>query len=348
MKKLLLLLNAGLIFLTLMSYLSASTHPTTTKIFYFLGLGYPWMLLFNILAIAFWAFRKQRYWLYSLVVLLIGWGNFTRYWGLSLTDGSTKKQSIKILTCNAGGFEYDTKNKSEVQKNISNANTFFIENAPDIVCLQEYADTHKQAAEQPKIFSYFSNYYVVHPTEKALIILSKYPIINSGYIDFNAGNNDAIFADVNINGSLTRVYSVHLKSNSVSGRTTSLIKNKEFDKESASESRSVLSQVRKQYSVRAAQAEKLKIHIAQSPYPVVVCGDFNDTPQTYTYSTIAENLQDSWQEKGFGRGSTYAGAIPFLRIDYILTDKKLDVLDCDVLRDADFSDHYPVMVKIGF
>ena len=348
MKKLLLLFNAGLIFFTLISYLSASTSPASTKLFYFVGLAYPWLLIFNILFIGFWLFKKQRYWLYSLAVLLIGWGSLTKYWGLSLTGGSTKKQTIKILTYNTGGFEYDTEDRSEIPKRIAQANALFTENKPDIICFQEYAETHKTAAEQARVFPYFSNFYIVHPVEKSLLILSKYPVVNSGFLNFETGNNDVIFADINVNSSLTRVYCVHLKSNSVSGRTTTLIKNKEFDKASASTSRSVLSQVKKEYSVRAEQAEKLKKHIEQSPYPVIVCGDFNDTPQTYTYATVAENLQDSWQEKGFGRGSTYAGAIPFLRIDYILTSKKFDIIDCDVLRSASFSDHYPVSAVIGF
>ncbi len=348
MRKLLLLFNAGLIFFTLMSYLSASTAPDTTKIFYFIGLAYPWLLIFNLLFIGFWIMKKQRYWLYSLVTLLIGWGNITKYWGLSLLDGSTKKQTIKILTYNTGGFEYEIKERTEIPKRIAEANKFFTEEKPDVICLQEYAETHKMASDQARLFPYLSSFYMAHPTEKSLLIFSKYPILSTGFLNFDTGNNDVIFADINVNGSISRIYCAHFKSNSVSGRTTSLIKNKDFDKESAVASRSVLNQVRKQYSVRAGQAEKLKAHISLSPYPVIVCGDFNDTPQTYTYFSVAENLQDTWQEKGFGRGSTYAGAIPFLRIDYILASKKLEVIDCDVLRNADFSDHFPVSAVIGF
>jgi endonuclease/exonuclease/phosphatase family metal-dependent hydrolase len=347
MRKLLLLLNAGLIFFTLMSYLSASTSPTSTKIFYLVGLAYTWLLSFNILFIGFWLFKKQRYWLYSLVTILIGWGNLTKYWGLSLLDGSTKKQTIKVLTYNTDSFDYILEEKTESAKRTVEVNNFLTEEKPDVICFQEHATTHKMAAEQTQVFSYLRNFYTAHPVEKALIIFSKYPILNTGSLNFDTGNNDVIFADISVNGSVIRVYCVHFKSNSVSERTTTLIKNKEFDKESVTTSRSVLSQVKKQYSIRAEQAEKLKAHIDLSPYSVIVCGDFNDTPQTYTYFSVAENLQDTWEAKGFGRGSTYAGAIPFLRIDYILASKKLDVIDCDVLRSANFSDHYPVSAIIG-
>jgi endonuclease/exonuclease/phosphatase family metal-dependent hydrolase len=348
MRKILLILNAVLIFFTLMSYLSASTNPATTKIFYFIGLAYNWLLIFNLIFIGFWLLKKQRYWLYSLTVLLIGWGNLTKYWGLSLFDGNTKKQTIKVLTYNTNSFDYITKEKAEIPKRFADVNDFLKEEKPDIICFQEHASVHKVALEQAQTLPYLTNFYVVHPVEKALVMFSKYPVLNTGFLNFDTGNNDVIFADINVNGSLVRCYCVHLKSNSVSGRTTTLIQNKEFDKESATTSRSVLSQVKKQYSVRAGQAEKLKAHIASSPYPVIVCGDFNDTPQTYTYFSVAENLQDTWQEKGFGRGSTYDGAIPFLRIDYILASKNLDVIDCDVLRSANFSDHFPVSAVIGF
>jgi endonuclease/exonuclease/phosphatase family metal-dependent hydrolase len=76
---------------------------------------------------------------------------------------------------------------------------------------------------------------------------------------------------------------------------------------------------------------------------VVVCGDFNDTPNSYTYHQISKGLNDAFREAGSGIGTTYVGKIPFLRIDYILYSKeRFDPLYFKVIR-KNLSDHYPVV-----
>ena len=84
-----------------------------------------------------------------------------------------------------------------------------------------------------------------------------------------------------------------------------------------------------------------------SPYKVIVCGDFNDTPQSYTYNLLSENLNDSFKTKGVGFGTTYAGSIPALRIDYILTHEKIKVQSHKILKE-NYSDHFPVICKFLF
>jgi endonuclease/exonuclease/phosphatase family metal-dependent hydrolase len=100
-------------------------------------------------------------------------------------------------------------------------------------------------------------------------------------------------------------------------------------------------------AMRAEQAEQLRAHILSSPHPVIVCGDFNDTPNSYTYHHIAAGLTDAFEEKGFGLGTTFGGALPMLRIDYLLTDPGIRVHDCRVVRDTEWSDHYPVWGVFG-
>ena len=96
------------------------------------------------------------------------------------------------------------------------------------------------------------------------------------------------------------------------------------------------------------QAEKLREHIVASKYPVIVCGDFNDTPNSYVYAVLSKGMIDTFREKGLGPGTTFAGDLPLLRIDYILTEKSMATYSCKVARDAVFSDHYPVFSSVGF
>jgi endonuclease/exonuclease/phosphatase family metal-dependent hydrolase len=341
MLRFLLFINACVIAMTLAAYLSASTAPATTWLFYFFGLAYPWFLLGNLGFMILWFLKKKRYWLYSLLTLLVGWSNIGKFWGTSLWSGAESAKNVKILTCNIGGGSAITE-KMDLNQYRIELNSFLNEVKPDIICYQEHCVSDACIKEQYDKYPFLKSFYAAHPIAKSLTIFSKFPVINSGCVGLSTTYNDAIFADLNINGSMVRVYCVHLKSNSVSNRTTSLIENHVINKETAETSRFVLGVVKRTYSDRAIQAEILRKHIESSPYPVIIGGDFNDTPQTYTYATISENLLDAWQERGFGRGSTYAGAIPFLRIDFLLSDKKIPVVDCHVHRDFLFSDHYPV------
>jgi endonuclease/exonuclease/phosphatase family metal-dependent hydrolase len=92
---------------------------------------------------------------------------------------------------------------------------------------------------------------------------------------------------------------------------------------------------------RARQAEALKKEIEDSPYKVIVCGDFNDTPTSYTYRTVSSGLKDAFISGGVGMSGTYAGKLPSFRIDYILYDKKFSSANYEVVKE-ELSDHYPV------
>ena len=105
--------------------------------------------------------------------------------------------------------------------------------------------------------------------------------------------------------------------------------------------------MRKTAIVRSKEARTIKENIVKSPYPVVVCGDFNDIPVSYTYHVLSEGLQDAFQESAWGFGKTYAGHIPALKIDNILLDNSLEALHCHIPK-IPFSDHYPVVAQFKF
>jgi endonuclease/exonuclease/phosphatase family metal-dependent hydrolase len=96
------------------------------------------------------------------------------------------------------------------------------------------------------------------------------------------------------------------------------------------------------YLLRAAQATEIKAEILKSPYPVIVCGDMNDVPNSYSYQTIGNNLQDAFAEKGRGVGRTFKFLSPTLRIDYIFHSKELELNQVQVIRPS-LSDHHPVV-----
>jgi endonuclease/exonuclease/phosphatase family metal-dependent hydrolase len=101
------------------------------------------------------------------------------------------------------------------------------------------------------------------------------------------------------------------------------------------------------YRIRAQQARLIALEIGKSPYPVIVCGDFNDTPTSFAYHRIAKNLEDSFIKSGKGTGNTYNNTLlPPIRIDYILHSKIFQSSAFSVLN-APYSDHFPIMATVG-
>ena len=102
--------------------------------------------------------------------------------------------------------------------------------------------------------------------------------------------------------------------------------------------------MKKAFVIRANQVDILKRNIDHSPYPVIICGDFNDTPASYTYHEMTAGFHDSFCKAGTGfLGSTYAGNFPSFRIDYILYDDAFTASNYSK-NSINFSDHYPVQV----
>jgi endonuclease/exonuclease/phosphatase family metal-dependent hydrolase len=92
---------------------------------------------------------------------------------------------------------------------------------------------------------------------------------------------------------------------------------------------------------RAEQAATLRAHIDECPYPVIVCGDFNDTPVSFTYRTVKGDLEDSFTQSGKGTANTYNGKLPSFRIDYIFYSPVFTSYNFEV-SNLNHSDHFPI------
>ena len=109
--------------------------------------------------------------------------------------------------------------------------------------------------------------------------------------------------------------------------------------------KSIVNKLGMGYKFRGQQADIVRKHLDESPYPAIVCGDFNDVPNSYTYFQIKGNRQDVFVRKGNGIGRSFTAISPTLRIDYILADKKFDVLQYNRSL-VPWSDHYPVVADL--
>jgi endonuclease/exonuclease/phosphatase family metal-dependent hydrolase len=78
-----------------------------------------------------------------------------------------------------------------------------------------------------------------------------------------------------------------------------------------------------------------------------VCGDFNDTPSSYSYRLLSSGLHDAFRHGGRGNSFSYNGNLPAVSIDHILVAKNYPVYGFRVVRKV-AGDHYPVRAEIGY
>lgn len=220
-----------------------------------------------------------------------------------------------------------------------------------ILCLQEYYNERSSSVfnTEAKIKKGGFNYsYVSVNTrnrigaEFGLAIFSKIPIINWGVVPLGETHqNKAIFADMVYQEDTIRIYNVHLYSMKL--KVDDWIKEEEKDKR-IDKTKETFYRIRKGFKRHAKEADRLKEHALASPYPVVITGDFNELPYSYTYLSFNDFLQNSFEEAGNGLGFTYRENPSFIRIDNQFSDKTFDVVSHKVHNDLNYSDHYPISV----
>ena len=339
MVKFLLKLNFWVIFFTLIAYITPFVSPHTMSFLIYVGLAYPWLLVLNLIFIVLWSVSRYRYWWYSAVCVVMGWNYLTTIFGFSFFQDKKPKVDLKVMTYNLGYLPISSKKLIRLNEFIENQNC-------DIICLQEFCNSDNNLKIQAERVSPLSKFpYKVHGDHSLNAIFSKYPITNSGVLRFETQNqtNGCLYVDLQIQDKTIRCYDVHLQSNKVTGLMDELEEQGVYERQATwLKLYTLLKRIRLAAQLRAKQAELIANHIAQSQYPLIVCGDFNDIPVSYSYSVVSKNLKDAFKESGRGFAKTYAGNIPALKIDFIFTDKSIKSHNTEILK-VYFSDHFPTI-----
>lgn len=318
-------------------------NPEHSSFLAFVALTFPIWAVLTVGLLLYWVVVNARYIYLSFIGLICCINSINNLVALDISRSVDTPVKLKVVSFNFSNSTSLYKDKRQSKKNVSSFKKNFRNINADIYCIQETEDASR------KILDRLLGDYETHFFHKngGTAIYSKFPIQNSGKIDFGLKTNSGVYVDIVINGSTQRIYNVHLKSNRISEDEITEIRDIDntYDK-NLQETKGILFKYGKHGLQRVQQLEKLLKHIEQCPYPVILCGDFNEPPQTYVYKQTLSKLQDSFREKGMGIGSTYAGKIPFLRIDYIFTDRKHTVIDYKKLA-FPWSDHYPIISTIG-
>ncbi len=320
----------------------------------FAGLFFPIILVINLIFLAYWLFRKKPYWGLSLAGILLSSRALLVTFGHHPGGNKATPQTghFTIMTFNSSSmglkrYEEDTDLKQSIYTTLLSA-------SPDILCIQEFYTnsgpdhTDHLGAIQEKLhypYQYFTCDKTRWNTWKyGIVLFSKYPIISachipSGHSDVGSGSS-ILQADIKINEHIIRVFTAQLQSYMFRRKDYAALQGE------TTQAKGLISRMKHTFGKRAAQAEQLAALIKESPYPTIVCGDFNDTPVSYTYNTIAPGLKDAFLEQGWGIGRTLSFLAPTLRIDYILTQSPFHINGFSSFPHKGF-EHFPIMASLS-
>lgn len=346
-------LNYSFVGALLLSYLSVFISPEKIWVLAFFGLAYPFLLIINFGFVVFWIYKKRKTFLISLIAILLGWTYLVSYIQIPLKKQNTNTETVKnkfnILSFNVRLF--DLYNWNEGDNTSGEIFDFINANQFDFICFQEFFTKNKGELSKRSILKRLNKEYSTHIVytyegdnhNYGIATFSKYPIINRGVINFSKSSNSSIFTDVIINKDTVRIFNNHLQSIRFNKKNYSFITNSKIlkDDEKLKEIKDISYRLRDAFIKRASQARILSNHIKNSPYPVIVCGDFNDVPVSYTYKKMRGELNDSYLEAGKGFGTTYMGKFPSFRIDFIFHSEKIKCVNFDI-PDVHLSDHFPI------
>lgn len=329
-----------------------------------LGVGFAFLFFASLALMFFWMAIRSKWFILPFFAMLIGFRPINAFFALHpFTPKKLAKPeaAIRVMQWNVERFD-EMKNipRSGKRKEIL---AFIRKQSPDIICMQEFLETHNPALMDPNIayfrdslgYSYYS-YAMDHRRpdglyEHGVAIFSRFPIINTHRRKFGGpkalqADESFLTADINVNGQTIRVLTTHLQSLLFAKKDFDAMKEIKANGEvTLDDSRSIFRKFKQAYNSRQKQAEKIRRALDASPYPEIICGDFNDVPNSFVYNEVRGDRKDVWTRSGFGIGRTFSFISPTLRIDYIFTDPRIKVVQ---VRNPHphLSDHFPVIADL--
>ncbi len=320
-----------------------------------------YLLLALIIFFLFWLFKKSLWCLISLVTVIAGWHAVINIFPVNFSSSFTiakKPGSIRVMSWNVEQFNIlHHKDHPEVKQEMFDLINKY---DPDIACFQEMVAGDKKKGinyfpdiqKALRFVDYLYSYSLKDDFDKyhhfGRIIFSKLPIINKQTLVNYPNDYNATFQYIDVlkDNDTIRIFNVHLQSLKFSQANLNYLDKAGINSDSnITESKSIISKIKTGFIKRSEQADFIKDEINHSPHTVIVCGDFNDVPNSYPYETIGAGLQNAFVKKGYGIARTFTTISPTLRIDNIFVDKKFDVVQFTRVKKL-LSDHFPILADL--
>jgi len=263
-----------------------------------------------------------------------------------------KPHRLTVLTWNTNCMSrYQKPEKNEVLR-------YLMQQDADIICLQEVdvykSNTYLTLQEVKDIlhrkyrYSYLDFSVYNKYRQFGTMVWSKYPLIHKQSIHYATGGNLSNRCDVVIGKDTIRIFNNHLESYMFKAEDLEDLETQRNYDGLRSSARKLETKWKRALPLRNAQARVVRAEIEKSPYPVIVVGDFNSMPLSYTYLTISRGLHDAWAETSWGRwGTTCTKRNIGVHIDYILSSPSLVPVSCTIQKTTG-SDHRPVVATLAW
>lgn len=328
-------------------YFQPQAHPLLSCI----GLAFPIFWCANFLFLLFWSVVYRKYIFLSLLAIIGCWDATYTYCPINLFPNSKEEGTIKILSFNTEAF---SERKPHTKESPNPILSYLANSHADIICLQECVWGNKL---QKKDINYalkeypYKHHYSFAKDLNGLGCYSRYPILSATPIKYKSYGNGSIVYRIKVDKDTLIVINNHLESFKIHDSDIEIYhslldtpNNSKF----TSNSKALLKKLMLPSATRAQQVDSLVHIITNSPeQKIIVCGDFNDSPISYTHRRISQHLQDAFKQSGNGLGISYHENRFYFRIDHIFLSKNMKSYECTVDRSINASDHYPIWCYIS-
>ena len=340
--------NVATILLMALAGYADRINPVEHPLLSCMGMTFPIFLIANLLFIFFWlTFKWRKLWI-PIVGYIIVYGPLTLYMPLHLAQEEPKEGTIKIISYNVctygGNYKYE--------QGFETVYDYLKLQDADIVCLQEDVDTWRRYVMQryKKIYEY-NDTVIFNPQDASINgvgIHTRFPIIKKERILYDSHANGSVAYYLKVNKDTIIVINNHLEgthlSNEERDRYKQIIAGKMEKDTAKAETIYLFEKLGKYAAKRAPEAEAVHAYVeAHKKYPIIVCGDFNDNPISYSHRTIAKGLTDCYEATGKGIGLSYNQKGFFFRIDHLFCSSHFQPCYCKIDDKMDASDHYPLI-----
>ena len=311
----------------------------------FFGLAFWPIFFFNLLIIFLLLILKsKKTLLFTFLALILTLPGFLKSY--SLKKASEDAGNLKVMSYNVAHFIDITDN----QRDVNSVQADFIEmvkaQRPDLICLQECHFSKPRLVEFSQQLGYR---YCDRINRYGNCIISKYPIKDDEYTkNFNALGNIGIAKLIDAGG-LGEFYveCVHLKSFELTQDNLDYLNTKQYYNDTETKGKSLLFKLKVGFEKRTYDTKALTGNMPETGIPIIICGDFNDTPMSYTYRQMRKvGLHDAFLNVGHGIGKTYCNNLPLLRIDYIWYSDGVVPMTFSKIEKK-MSDHYPISMTFN-
>lgn len=320
------------------TYLSPESFPRLGL----LSLAFPAFLLVNVLFVVFWLiFKIKRVWV--PVVGLLCCGSFVRDYFPVNIPCATPDSTLTVLSYNThsfgGGSDADAPDGSNPIM------TYLLSTDADILCLVE--STNRRDFIERFVAAGYECMNI-----KEFMLCSRLPIVEADTMSLGTQRAHCLRAYLLDGSDTIMVLAPHLESNHLSPEVKSAYVEaiKAHERDSVRKGVEPVVELLSEASpTRARQVQDIQAAIdAWLPRPIILGGDFNDTPISYTHRVLTSHLTSAWRQSGNGLGFTFHDKGFPVRIDHILFSgdrwKSYETTICDTIK---HSDHFPICTKLA-